>query len=275
MSGVGHPDQPSQPSQPSRVVLEARDLVVRLGGATILDGVDVAVRGGELLALVGPNGAGKSTLLAALTGDLTPARGEVLLNGERVSGIPVATLARERAVLSQQHQLSFGFRVSEVVRMGRAPWHRTPAEDRDDRVVAASMVRTDVDHLAERVFPSLSGGEQARASLARVLAQEARVLMLDEPTAALDIRHQESALRVAREAAQAGCAVIVVLHDLSLAASYADRICLLADGRVAADGSPTDVLTSERVSAVYHHPVDVLVHHGSVLVVPVREEVSR
>lgn len=250
--------------------LRAHGVSVELGGARVLREVDLEVAPGELVALVGPNGAGKSTLLGALAGDILVDSGEVTLGGEPVRGMGATALARRRAVLLQKQGLSFGFRVSDVVRMGRSPWHRTTEAGRDDEVVASAMVVADVDGLAERVFPTLSGGEQARASFARVLAQEAPVLLLDEPTASLDIRHQEALLAVARGVAEAGSAVVVVLHDLSLAAAYADRICLLDAGGVAADGAPDDVLTVERLGAVYEHPVSVTRVHGSLVVVPVR-----
>jgi iron complex transport system ATP-binding protein len=250
--------------------LSAVEVSVHLGGAPVLRGVDITISGGEVVALVGPNGAGKSTLLGVLAGDVALESGEVTLDGHPLRDVGAGGLARRRAVLLQHQGLSFGFRVVDVVRMGRSPWHRSSQADRDDEVVASVMAVADVDALADRVFPTLSGGEQARTSFARVLAQEAPVLLLDEPTAALDIRHQESVLGVARGVARAGSAVVVVLHDLSLAAAYADRICLLAAGRVAADGTPDEVLTAELLGAVYEHPVSVTRVEGSLVVVPVR-----
>ena len=253
--------------------LVARDVGVQLGGACILDGVDLTVGVGEVVALVGPNGAGKSTLLAVLSGDIEPARGTVTLDDVPLGEHSARALARRRAVLLQHQGLAFGFRVEEVVRMGRSPWHRSDREDDDDRVVAESLARADVTGLAHRHFPTLSGGEQGRTSFARVLAQETLIVLLDEPTAALDIRHQEALLSVAREAARDGASVVVVLHDLSLAAAYADRVCLLSQGRVRADGAPAAVLTSALLSEVYEHPVDVIDHAGSLVVIPVRQEV--
>lgn len=253
--------------------LVAHDVGVTLGGACILDGVDLAVGAGEVVALVGPNGAGKSTLLAVLSGDIEPAHGTVTLDDLPLAEHSARALARRRAVLLQHQGLAFGFRVEDVVRMGRSPWHRTDREDDDDRVVADSLARADVAGLAQRHFPTLSGGEQGRTSFARVLAQETPIVLLDEPTAALDIRHQEALLSVARDAARDGASVVVVLHDLSLAAAYADRVCVLSRGRVRADGAPTVVLTSELLSEVYEHPVDVIEHAGSLVVVPVRREV--
>jgi len=256
------------------VRLAATAVEVRLGGAQILSDVDLDVTGGELVALVGPNGAGKSTLLGVLAGDVEPATGEVTLDGHPLPAYGARDLARRRSVLMQQHRLAFGFAVADVVRMGRSPWHRSPRAAADEAVVAAAMERADVTHLAERLFPTLSGGEQARTSFARMLAQETPVLLLDEPTAALDIRHQEALLTVARETARAGAAVVTVLHDLSLAAAYADRICVLAGGRVRATGTPRQVLRDDLLSEVYQHPVQVIDHGGLPVVVPVREEYS-
>jgi iron complex transport system ATP-binding protein len=254
----------------TRVCLSARGLTVRYDGHPILDAVDVDVRGGELVALVGPNGAGKSTLLGVLAGDVEPTAGRVSLEDRPLASYAARDLARLRGVQLQKQGLAFGFRVREVVQMGRSPWHRTAREDDDDRVVAKSMARADVADLGDRLYPTLSGGEQARTSFARLLAQETPVLMLDEPTAALDIRHQESLLAVAAAVAGAGAAVVVVLHDLSLAAAYADRVVVLAHGRVRANGRPADVLTAELLTEVYEHPVQVIEHDGSLLVVPVR-----
>ncbi|WP_245156010.1 heme ABC transporter ATP-binding protein [Nocardioides sp. 503] len=253
-------------------MLAAHGVGVTLGGARILDGVDLAVEAGEMVALVGPNGAGKSTLLAALAGDLVPDDGVVTLDGRPLAAQAARDLARRRAVLLQHQSLAFGFHVIDVVRMGRSPWRRTDREDDDDLVVERSLERADVTELAHRLFPTLSGGEQARSSFARVLAQETPVLLLDEPTASLDIRHQEALLTIARDAARAGVAVVVVLHDLSLAAAYADRVCVLAHGRVRADGPPTEVLTGPLLTEVYDHPVQVIDHEGSLVVVPVRKE---
>ncbi|PWD52487.1 heme ABC transporter ATP-binding protein [Serinibacter arcticus] len=252
--------------------MSARGVRVVLGGSLILDDVDLEVRPGELTALVGPNGAGKSTLLAVLAGDLDPAAGTVEVTGRELRRTPVRDLARVRAVQVQESQLSFSFTATEVVAMGRAPWQGTPSEDDDDAVVAASMRRADVTHLAARRFPSLSGGEKARTSFARALAQDTRVLLLDEPTAALDIRHQEALLTEVTRLVADGAAVVVVLHDLSLAGAYADRVVLLRGGRVRADGTPHEVLTAELLTEVYEHPVDVIHHPDSPgpVVLPVR-----
>ncbi len=241
----------------AEIAYELRGVGYRIDGITILDGIDLDVRYGRVLALVGPNGAGKSTLLSVLTGDLSATSGAVLLDGRAVAEHGAKELARRRAVLLQFNQVSFSFTTYEVVEMGRAPWIGSGAGD-DEVVIVDAMVRTDVTHLGSRPFSSLSGGERARASLARVLAQDTPIVMLDEPTAALDLKHQEEVLRIARELAAAGRAIIVVLHDLSLAAAYADDVAIIHEGRLAAYGAPARVLTEGLVEQVYDTPVRVL-----------------
>lgn len=252
-------------------VLSARGVDAVLGGRTILHRVDLDLHAGEVVALVGPNGAGKSTLLGVLAGDVAPATGEVRLAGRPLRELGAAESARTRAVQTQESRLAFAFTTVDVVRMGRAPWHRTPESRRDDAVVRTALQRTELTALAERRHPTLSGGEKARAAFSRVLAQETAVLLLDEPTAALDIRHQEAVLQATRERSALGVAAVVVLHDLSLAAAYADRVVLLDAGRVRADGPPGQVLTADLLSAVYRYPVDVLrTDLGDLVVVPRR-----
>ncbi len=244
---------------------------MRLGAREVLAGVDVTVRAGEVLALVGPNGAGKSTLLGALAADLPAARGVVRIFGRPATGWTAPELALRRAVLPQSATLSFPFPVEEVVRMGRAP--HTASPDEDDGVVAEAMAATEVTAFAARPFSALSGGERARVALARVLAQRAPLLLLDEPTAALDLKHQELVLRLCRDRARAGDAVVVVLHDLGLAAAYAHRVALLCAGRVAADGPSGEVFSEALLSRVYDQPVEVLPHPrtGAPLVIPRRD----
>jgi iron complex transport system ATP-binding protein len=266
---------PPPPAAPGAVLAEAEDLRVRLGAREVLRGVDVVARAGEVLALVGPNGAGKSTLLGALAADLRAASGVVRIHGRPAPEWSAPELALRRAVLPQSATLSFPFTVEEVVRMGRAPWAGASRED-DDVAVARAMAATEVDEFAPRPFSALSGGERARVAFARVLAQRAPLLLLDEPTAALDLRHQELVLRVCRARAHAGDAVVVVLHDLGLAAAYAHRVAILCAGRVAADGPPAEVFTGGLLSEVYRQPVEVFPHPrtGAVLVTPERGAVN-
>ncbi|MFE3724037.1 heme ABC transporter ATP-binding protein [Nocardia sp. NPDC059154] len=265
------PALPETP-EPGTVTLRARNVSAKRGDRTVLEGVDFPVIAGQIVALVGPNGAGKSTLLAALAGELELSGGSVELDGHALTHWTHLDMARRRAVLPQSHTVGFPFRAREVVAMGRSPWARTGRQDHDDEAIAAAMAATDVERFAARPFPALSGGERARVALARVLAQDTATLLLDEPTAALDLGHQEQVLHLARERATAGAAVVVVLHDLGVAAAYADRVAVLEAGRIAADGPPRQFLTPGLLSRVYQHPVDVFDHPvtGAQLVLPVR-----
>ncbi len=259
---------------PGQVVLSAHGVAVTLSGNHILKSVDLEVRAGQVVALVGPNGAGKSTLLAALCGDV-PSKGEIVIDGAPLNSWTARELAVRRGVLSQRIEVTFPFSAVDVVRMGRAPWAGTPAEDWDDYVVAEAMAEADVLRLAPRIFNTLSGGERARTGFARVLSQEPSLLMLDEPTAALDVKHQESLMQLTRERAARGDAVIVVMHDLGLAAAYSDEIAVMSGGCIAAVGPPRRVLTSELLSQVYEHPIEVWAHPGTgeIVVLPVRTQV--
>ncbi|MGA4692289.1 heme ABC transporter ATP-binding protein [Rhodococcus sp. AB351] len=264
-------------SAPGTATMRAVGVRLRRGEREILHGVDFEVRTGEVVALVGPNGAGKSTLLAALSGDHPISGGTVEVEGRALERWSSIALARRRAVLPQQHTVGFPFTARQVVRMGRAAWARTPRQDDDDRIVAEAFGTCDVAHLADRPFPALSGGERARVALARVLAQDTETLLLDEPTAALDLGHQEAVMQVVRARADDGHAVVVVLHDLGLAAAYADRVCVLEQGRIVADGAPGDVLTEELLGRVYQYPVAIGRHPetGTPLVLPRRPNRDR
>ncbi|GGH51338.1 heme ABC transporter ATP-binding protein [Microbacterium album] len=236
----------------------------------ILEDAAVEIHAGEVHALVGPNGAGKSTLFGVLAGDTVPTSGTVRLDGRPLGDHSPKELARLRAVLLQHNAVSFPFTVRQVVEMGRTPWARTPREAEDDDAIARALADTDIVAHADRTMPSLSGGERSRAALARVLAQGTDILFLDEPTAALDLKHQEDVLALAREHAARGAAVAIVLHDLNAALSSADRVTLLSAGRIVATGTPDEVLTAARIEDVYDQPVDVFPHPltGVPLIVP-------
>lgn len=252
------------------MIISAAGVGVDLDGMPVLDGITLDVLPGELLVLVGPNGAGKSTLLGALSGERRPSRGTVTIDGRELGGIRHAELARLRSVLTQENTVSFPFLVSEVVAMGRSPWARTVEGNDDIAAVAEAMDAADIAHLAGRRYTQLSGGEKARVSLARVLAQRTPVVFLDEPTASLDLRHQEDVMRIGSRIAAEGRAVVVVLHDLSLASAYADRLALVSGGRLEALGTPGEVLTEERVERVYGLPVALHEVAGRPVVVPRR-----
>lgn len=235
--------------------LGATEITVVLGGSEILRQVTFCAQPGTVTGIIGPNGAGKSTLVAALAGDLAPVEGSVQIDGRDVHSIPKHRLARLRAVLPQHHHVSFGFTSEEVVHMGCT----NPADDPRKKVESA-MERTDVTHLRHRRFRSLSGGEQARVAMARILAQDTPVLLLDEPTASLDLRHQELVMQLARAEAEAGRTVVVVVHDLNLGAAYTDRMLLLKDGRVLADDTTRNVLVPEQIGSAYDIEVAVVDH---------------
>jgi iron complex transport system ATP-binding protein len=239
-------------------MVTATDVSYEVGTATLLSNVSMVVRPGEVLVLVGPNGAGKSTLMNILSGDIAPTRGEVCLDGRPIGSYRPHDLALKRAVLPQQSLLQFAFTVREVVEMGRSPHDDTAAELRAQ--VDRALERTEMTAFANRVYPSLSGGEKSRAQLGRVLAQQAPLLLLDEPTASLDLRHQQHVMDLARDVAAAGGAVIAVVHDLNLAASSAHRIALLHKGRIVADGAPWVVMEEQLLSDVYGCPIAVAKH---------------
>lgn len=239
----------------------------------MLQDVDIEIGLGQLVCIAGPNGSGKSTLLTTLAGDLPPRRGSIEVFGEPIKHLRTDHLATLRSVLPQQHRVSFGFTAGEIVAMGLVP-HRGRGTVR----VEDAMARLSVNHLAPRAFRTLSGGEQARVALARVLAQDTPIMLLDEPTASLDLRHQELVMRIGREEAERGRTVVVVVHDLNLAAAHADRIILLEGGPVLADGPPRDVLRSDILERAYRIPVLVVDHPSRhcplVLSDPTREQLA-
>ena len=220
-------------------LLSARGLGFAVGRTQLVRDVSFELEAGELLAVVGANGAGKSTLLRMLAGDLKPGSGSVEIAGRPIGSYRTKALARLRAVLPQRPNVEFAFPVHEIVRLGRSPHaHRDVEPARDTAIVDEAMRRAAVGHLRERSFPSLSGGEQARVCFARILAQETPLVLLDEPTAALDVRHQHAVLGETAKLVAGGTAAIAVLHDLNLAAAYATRVLLMSRGETLALGAP-------------------------------------
>ena len=241
-------------------MLTAENLEVRRDARCVLQGIGLQLRAGEIFGVLGPNGAGKSTLLGALCGELAISTGQVLLADRPLHEWPSRERAQRLAVLPQQSSLSFGFRVEEVVAMGRLP--HGEGRKADLRVVGQALAAADASHLQGRSYLTLSGGERQRVHLARVLAQlwpgaEGQVLLLDEPTAALDPLHQHSILQAVRGFAEQGAAVLVILHDLNLAARYCDRLMLLHEGRAHLQGSVDEVLQAQPLHDVFG--LDVLV----------------
>ncbi|MCY3558119.1 MAG: heme ABC transporter ATP-binding protein [Chloroflexi bacterium] len=228
------------------------ELVVRVEDKMLLDGVSLSVRGGELVGVVGPNGAGKTTLLKALSGDLPLDSGDVFIDERPLSSFTSRELARRRAVMPQSSYLPFLFTAREVVRMGRAPWEGERGErEHGARLTDYAMSLTDTRDYAVREYPTLSGGEQSRVTFARVLAQETPILLIDEPTAHLDLRHQHLVLQLAQELASEGAAVVAVLHDLNLAAMYSDTALVLHRGRTVAYGPVDEALEPELLAPVF------------------------
>lgn len=247
-------------------VLEAEGLDYSVAGRELLTRIRFRLMGGELLAVLGRNGAGKSTLLKHLTGEL--GRSGVQLFGRPLREHPPTELARRRAALPQQTTLTFASEVLDVVLLGRIPHGRRETE-RDRDIARAALERVGLAGFEARNILTLSGGEQQRVHLARVLAQlwqaedgppTPRVLLLDEPTSSLDLAHQHATLRLARELCGEGVGVLAVLHDLNLAAQYADRVLVLAGGRVTALGTPEEVLTPAVIEEAFGHRVAVTPH---------------
>ncbi|WCC81040.1 heme ABC transporter ATP-binding protein [Cutibacterium equinum] len=253
-------------------MIRARDVSFRYGERTILDGVDLDVEAGEFVGLLGPNGAGKTTLLSVLCGDLDGWQGSVELDGVPLQDLTRPELALRRSVMPQFSEFPFSYLVHDIVMMGRAPH---PRSFDDALLVEAAMERTEVTALADREVTALSGGERSRVTLARVLAQDARCVFLDEPTAALDICHQERTMAICHDLAAAGCAVVAVMHDVGLAAACCDRIALLSEGKLVAVGTPEEVVTESNLSRVYGWPIDVItLPTGEIVVLPRRSRTT-
>ncbi len=240
----------------------------------ILKEISISLPAGEVLAVLGPNGAGKSTLLKALSGEWLPSEGEVILNGQSLRQWKEEERARVLAVLPQFSLLSAPFTAREVVLMGRMPHHSRKESQHDHSVAQAALEKVEIAHLADAIYTQLSGGEQQSVQMARVLAQiwdepplGSRFLLLDEPTANLDLAQGHRILSLARQFARQGVGVMVILHDLNLASQYADRIVLLKEGMLIAEGPPASVLNAAHIECVFECAVTILEHQGKPLVV--------
>ena len=244
------------------------------GGSLVLDGLNMKVREGELVGIVGPNGSGKTTLIRLISGVLRPSKGRVRLDGADMADLSSSQRARLVSVVPQDPQLPMGLSVLDLVMMGRNPHLKLLQWEgqRDLDVANTAMKMTETDHLADRSLGALSGGERQRAVVAMALAQEAPLLLLDEPTSSLDLAYQTGVMDLVQSVqGKRGGAVMVAMHDLTLAAQYCSRIVMLADGRSYAEGSPGDVLTRENIARVYGAEVFILSHPrgGTPVVLPV------
>jgi iron complex transport system ATP-binding protein len=242
--------------------LQAQGLLLHLGPQRVLDGLSLAARAGQWLAIVGPNGAGKSTLLSVLAGLLKPEAGSVHLQGRALADWPAQARAQQLAWLSQQGEAEGDIAVRDVVRLGRLPRHGLfgAPDAQDEAAVSAALAETECTAYAARRLSALSGGERQRVLLARALAVQAPVLLLDEPTTHLDAPHQRALCRSLQARAAAGVAVVTVLHDLNLALA-ADRIVVMQRGRVAADGPPADATLRAALAEVFDHAFSIEAVH--------------
>ena len=228
----------------------ANDITVSVGDKNLISNISIKVAPGEVVAMVGANGAGKSTSLKVLCGELVPNTGNVELNGKKLGDWSAVERAQQMAVLPQSSSLSFGLRVEEIVALGRLPMEGVVTKDEDRRIIEEAMRRTDISHLATRSYMTLSGGEKLRTHLSRAIAQilgphngAQRVLLLDEPTSSLDLNHQLRVLEIVRDLAREGVGIFAILHDLNLAARFADRLYVLKDGVCLEEGPVSQVLT--------------------------------
>ncbi|MDR9831510.1 heme ABC transporter ATP-binding protein [Vibrio sp. FNV 38] len=238
------------------------DLSLTLGDKTILKQTSASIKAGEFTILLGPNGTGKSSLLKLISREWKT-KGEVSYFDRSLREWNPTHLAKHLGILPQHSNLTFAFTAREVVELGGLGLHS--CQKGIEKIATKNMQRTDVEHLADRLFPSLSGGEKQRVHLARVLTQIEQndgqcALLLDEPTSALDLGHQHKTLQLAKRMAEQGAAVVAVIHDLNLAAQYGDRLIVLNEGQIAADGSPEQVLTSKLIESVYQWSVNIITH---------------
>ncbi|WP_276480507.1 heme ABC transporter ATP-binding protein [Paraflavitalea pollutisoli] len=246
-------------------MITAQNISFRVGQKTILHKLSFALRPGTLSVVLGQNGAGKSTLLKILSGEQKPSEGLVLLGQDDLHKVSTAALAHRRAVLSQQYPTALPFAAEEIVMMGRYPHFNNKPAAIDHTIVHECLDEMQVGAFARRSYQTLSGGEQQRVQMARVLAQlrdkgvqESKLLLLDEPTASMDCLHQQLCLRKAKELAGSGYCVLVILHDLNLAAQFADFILLMKHGKIIATGTPREVLRPGPIAEAYDMEVNVL-----------------
>ena len=254
-----------------------RDIGFSYGTAKVLDAVTLGVREGEFVGVVGPNGSGKTTLLKLISKALKPRRGKIEIAGRDISHIPGRELARAVAVVPQDTNVLFAYTVADIVLMGRSPHLGALSFEReaDFSTARAAMETMDVAHLSDRLLSEVSGGEKQRTIIARALAQESRIMLLDEPTAFLDLKHQVGIYEVLRRLnREKNLTILVVSHGMNLAAQFCDRIIMLKDGGVAADGATREVMTKENIERVFETRVSVSYSEttGAPLIVPIAKE---
>jgi len=252
--------------------IEIQSLSIYVAKKRLLDDIDLTIQPNKLSILIGPNGAGKSTLLKACSGDILASEGGVFINKKKLVSFTPLELAKTRAVMTQSYEIGFGFTVMEIVSMGCFIYEEHVSTVQKKDIIVDVMNFMEIEHLAERNFMTLSGGEQQRTQLARVLAQlwfpyeqeEARYLFLDEPTSSLDVFHQYHVLSLAKELTKRNIGVLAVIHDLSLAASFADQLVLLNNGKIVTKGKPENVLQRSHLENVYGIKAEYYHHSATV-----------
>ncbi len=236
----------------------------------ILDDVTFSIKPGRLTAIIGKNGAGKSTALKALCGDVPIGNGSILFEDKPLNEVDIKTLATKRAIVKQKAALDFSFTVQEVVSLGRAPFSGVFNTENDDKIVKACLEKVDAYHLIDQDYTTLSGGEQQRVQFARALSQiwdsveekKPCYLLLDEPLASLDVAHQHEIMLILKKLCIQNVGVLIVIHDLNIAAQYSDRVLIMKDGQVTHFGTPGEVFTEEIISKSFDYPVNVIPHPG-------------
>ena len=251
-------------------MVELERVGYRIGQKWLVRNIDLKIEAGQFWIFVGPNGAGKSTLLRLISGELAPTTGQIRFFGEPIDKHSPRALARKRAYLQQKREVNFPFRASEIVLLGRHPHLNGAKESPTDLVIVQeAMKQVQADMFAERLYPTLSGGEASRVDLARILAQEPQLFLLDEPTNHLDPRYQVQTLRLCRSIAQSGRTVIAAIHDLNLASMYADQVVMLREGNPVAIGTPDVIFTPQQLETVYDVPFEVMqLSSGRLVVMP-------
>ena len=273
---MSHASEINSPREPTDGLRFER-VAARVGGRTLLEGIDFEARPGEVVGLIGRNGVGKTTLLRIASAALAPGDGRVLLGDVPVDGMPRRELARRIALVPQDMHVPFPFRVGELVLMGRAPHQPLMGleSEQDVEWARAALEKLRIEHLADRDITTLSGGERQLVLFARALVQDPAVLLLDEPTAFLDLKHRVEVLREVRAFARSGRAALVVSHDLSLASRSCDRVVLLGEGGVVAEGAPESVLTPENLRIAFEIEAQTFLGPDNrLVVVPNLEETS-
>ncbi|MCM1987053.1 heme ABC transporter ATP-binding protein [Methanococcoides seepicolus] len=257
-------------------MLEIKDLNVSYGSRKILEDINISTEKGEFLGILGPNGSGKTTLVKAITKVLKPESGDITFNGRSIKHMSGTEIARHIAVVSQVISINFEFAVKDIVMMGRTPYIKSNESPEDFDIVEDSMEKTKTDFLKDRLVTQLSGGELQRVIIARALAQQTDILLLDEPTSHLDITNQIDILNLVKDESRKGKLVVAVVHDLNLAAYYCDKIALIRDGKLISLGTPAEVLTPETIGKVYNLPVEVVTNEitNSLYVIPKLEPLA-